>query len=144
MERIPTFQESDHREREPRQRRVYEHVLQVEGAEIPSGRFAFAVHKGGRENEENQDRIVIDPEQGLYVVVDGMGGPGGGKRAAEIVAEEIPKGFAVGLLPKDMQRKAHERMHGEEGIPEGGGAAYAAFSLDGDTPRFWNAGDVEA
>ena len=42
----------------------------------------------GRKRLENEDRIFIDPERGIYLVVDGLGGHAAGERAARI-AEEI-------------------------------------------------------
>jgi len=42
----------------------------------------------GRKRLENEDRIFIDPERGVYLVLDGLGGHAAGERAARI-AEEI-------------------------------------------------------
>ena len=42
----------------------------------------------GRKRLENEDRIFIDPERGIYLVIDGLGGHAAGERAARI-AEEI-------------------------------------------------------
>src|SRR5438270_10665875 len=42
----------------------------------------------GRKRVENEDRIFIDPDRGIYLVVDGLGGHSAGERAARI-AEEI-------------------------------------------------------
>src|SRR3954454_11408757 len=42
----------------------------------------------GRKRVENEDRIFIDPERGIYLVIDGLGGHAAGERAAGI-AEEI-------------------------------------------------------
>ena len=42
----------------------------------------------GRKRVENEDRILIDPERGVYLVIDGLGGHAAGERAARI-AEEI-------------------------------------------------------
>ena len=42
----------------------------------------------GRKRLENEDRILIDPERGIYLVVDGLGGRAAGEHAARI-AEEI-------------------------------------------------------
>src|SRR4051795_6661084 len=42
----------------------------------------------GRKRVENEDRIFIDAERGIYLVVDGLGGHAAGERAARI-AEEI-------------------------------------------------------
>src|SRR3954447_20414834 len=42
----------------------------------------------GRKRVGNEDRIFIDPERGVYLVIDGLGGHAAGERAARI-AEEI-------------------------------------------------------
>jgi len=46
-------------------------------------------HKG-KSREENEDRFALEPETGLFVVSDGMGGHRGGKLAANIVTEDLP------------------------------------------------------
>lgn len=37
----------------------------------------------GRERENNEDRILCDPERGIYAVIDGVGGESGGEVAAQ-------------------------------------------------------------
>jgi serine/threonine protein phosphatase PrpC len=49
----------------------------------------------GRARAENQDRWIADPEQGLFVVADGMGGRLAGELASQVVVETLP-----GLLRK--------------------------------------------
>lgn len=43
----------------------------------------------GRARRHNEDRFVIDGDEGLYAVTDGMGGHGNGEIAAGIVGETI-------------------------------------------------------
>src|SRR3569833_1427558 len=43
----------------------------------------------GRTRSNNEDRVLVDVPGGLYVVVDGMGGPAAGERAAEVAAKII-------------------------------------------------------
>jgi PPM family protein phosphatase len=45
--------------------------------------------RGHRPN--NEDRFVVDPDQHLYLVADGMGGQEFGERASGMAAEIIPK-----------------------------------------------------
>ena len=43
----------------------------------------------GRKREANEDRILIDDAQGLYMVADGMGGHQAGEVASELVVKSI-------------------------------------------------------
>lgn len=52
-------------------------------------KWGAATHKG-YDRRENQDRFALEPEIGLFVVSDGMGGHRGGKLAADIVTQDLP------------------------------------------------------
>ncbi len=41
----------------------------------------------GRVRSNNEDRLICDNEQGIYAVIDGVGGHAAGERAAEIAVE---------------------------------------------------------
>ncbi|HTG36374.1 MAG TPA: protein phosphatase 2C domain-containing protein [Thermoanaerobaculia bacterium] len=49
--------------------------------------LAAAGSDPGRERENNEDRVVCDPERGIYAVVDGVGGESGGEIAAQTAIE---------------------------------------------------------
>lgn len=44
----------------------------------------------GKVRERNEDAFVVEPEVGLFLVVDGMGGHSGGGLAARMVAQDLP------------------------------------------------------
>lgn len=54
-----------------------------------SQQWAAATHIG-MVRSENQDSYFADPETGLFIVSDGMGGHRGGGLASEIIAEDLP------------------------------------------------------
>src|SRR5258708_23247482 len=57
-----------------------------------TGRNAWAIGAAtdpGRVRAENQDRIFVDGEQGIFRVVDGVGGHAGGEKAADTACEAI-------------------------------------------------------
>src|SRR5436190_18992872 len=45
--------------------------------------LAAALSDPGRERENNEDRVLCDPERGIYAVIDGVGGESGGEVAAQ-------------------------------------------------------------
>lgn len=58
---------------------------------VPSGPFQWAAATDvGKVRHENQDTSLVEPELGLFLVSDGMGGHRGGALAANIVAEDLP------------------------------------------------------
>jgi PPM family protein phosphatase len=43
----------------------------------------------GKRRKKNEDRYYIDPDRGIYAVIDGVGGHAAGERAAEVAVEVI-------------------------------------------------------
>jgi len=56
---------------------------------------AGMTHQGGR--KENQDRFLIDPEQQLLIVADGVGGLKEGGLAAELACQAVHADLLAGL-----------------------------------------------
>src|SRR4051812_33466324 len=56
-----------------------------------------ALSDPGRKRGNNEDRFYCDPERGIYVVIDGMGGQAAGERAADI---------AVNVMKARLEREA--------------------------------------
>lgn len=55
----------------------------------PSRRIAAAGTDPGRERENNEDRILCEPERGIFAVVDGVGGESGGEVASQIATDVL-------------------------------------------------------
>jgi PPM family protein phosphatase len=50
---------------------------------------AWAETDPGKKRENNEDRILCEPERGIFVVVDGMGGEAAGEVAAQQAVDFI-------------------------------------------------------
>lgn len=51
----------------------------------------------GKVRQENEDSLLVEPEIGLFLVSDGMGGHRGGALASKIVSEDLPVMIENGL-----------------------------------------------
>ena len=63
----------------------------------------------GNERSENEDAYYIEPEIGLFMVSDGMGGHRGGDLAASVVVEDLPVMIETGLHKLKSERPASIR-----------------------------------
>jgi len=62
--------------------------------------LAAGLSDQGQVRKINQDRYLLLPEQGLYIVADGMGGHQAGEVAAQAVVEILPRLLAEHLIPR--------------------------------------------
>ncbi len=55
-----------------------------------TGQFAYCADSDrGKVRSQNEDAFIVEPQVGLFVVCDGMGGHRGGAMAAQIVVEDL-------------------------------------------------------
>ena len=102
--------------------------------------MAFLLAQGatdiGRRREHNEDRIFCDPNMGLFVVCDGMGGHAAGDIAAEMVVETIVHHLeeCLGNLPSHLTEEEAANQLGdalEQGIMAGNSAVHARGKAEG-------------
>lgn len=116
-------------------------------------RFTAAIEKGGK--DEQQDRVILIPELGFSMVVDGMGGYTNGGKAAQILAEvgrDICKNYREKLEDKSFNAddfrimvdtivlESSMRMK-QAGFQEDG-AAFAIAVVSGSNAHIAHMGDV--
>ncbi|MBM64632.1 MAG: hypothetical protein CMH55_00175 [Myxococcales bacterium] len=101
---------------------------------------AFLLAQGatdiGQRREHNEDRIFCDPNMGLFVVCDGMGGHAAGEVAAEMVVESIVHHLEECLseLPDHLDEEDAANQLGnalEQGIMAGNAAVHARGQAEG-------------
>ena len=111
----------------------------------------------GKVREENQDAFAAEPEAGLFLVIDGMGGHRGGKVAARMIAQDLPPVIELAIdhlrkrRPRAIRRTlkriiAEQNRHvHREGDSESGylgmGATLVAVLLTGGRAYVANVGD---
>jgi protein phosphatase len=76
-----------------------------------------ALSDRGRVRENNEDRWFADPERGIYIVADGMGGAAAGEVAAEAVAKVLPR-FLAQRLPPNAPLDDEARQRIAEGVAD--------------------------
>ncbi|MDD7971942.1 PP2C family protein-serine/threonine phosphatase [Roseinatronobacter alkalisoli] len=76
----------------------------------PSYRFETgAATHGGRVRDHNEDRYLAAPDQGIWLVADGMGGHFGGDVAAQIMVDQAASVHRAATAP-DLHARFHDRI----------------------------------
>lgn len=87
---------------------------------MPLINFSAATNKGLCRGN-NEDSYLCEPERGLWLIADGMGGHEAGEVASAIVVESVQKSMSEGQLLTDAIQRAHESVLAA--VNEGVGAA---------------------
>jgi serine/threonine protein phosphatase PrpC len=124
-------------------------VENIEEHVVASGPFKWgAASDKGKDRETNEDSFILEPEAGLFLVADGMGGHRGGELASNIVAEDLSVMIETGLHriksknPRSVRRvlkkaiieqNEHLRMEGqsESGYKDMGATLVTLIIKDG-------------
>ena len=105
-------------------------------------RVVAATDKGIGYKDWDEDRVVVSPRADMMAVVDGMGGQGNGKKAAEILAAELAKNpVDIALAVENAKMKMDQDKMGISG------ACFMASRVRNENGRkmldYYQAGDVK-
>jgi PPM family protein phosphatase len=108
--------------------------------------FAATTHPGLKRNH-NEDCFEADPELGLWLVADGVGGHSFGEVASALVKTTVAKAYAAGESLTESVRKAHlavlEEL-GEQKEALGMGSTVVALAIKGQHYEIAWVGDSRA
>ena len=101
----------------------------------------------GRVRDHNEDNLISMPEQGVWLVADGMGGYEAGEVASTIVVEDLPELLEQGLELSEVLAITHRNIHKavEQGRGEAGmGSTAVLLRIDGNSYEIAWVGDSRA
>lgn len=103
----------------------------------------------GRARENNEDRVLCDPERGIFAVIDGVGGESGGEVAAETARDILLARLSRRTTDLDRlvreaialaNRQIYERSQANPGLA-GMSCVLTVALLDGDKATIGHVGD---
>ncbi|MCD6584242.1 MAG: serine/threonine-protein phosphatase [Desulfobacteraceae bacterium] len=109
-------------------------------------KYGFSTHVGNVRSH-NEDYFRTEPEWGLWIIADGMGGHKGGETASTIAADFIVDKIKKGDPLKKSIAQAHHAIlqASKEGKgPEGMGTTVVAFKINGHDYEIAWVGDCRA
>ncbi len=80
--------------------------------------FAAGLSHRGRVREQNEDALALLPEQGLFIVADGMGGHHAGEVASRAVVAVLPEMLGQRVSPASSPEPPRLRQAAREAIGE--------------------------
>jgi len=99
----------------------------------------------GKVRQNNEDCLLVLPENGLYLVCDGMGGHSSGELASKLAVDTIGAEIRAGKGLKEAILAAHQEitgLHSEDGQMTGKpGSTVVALQVDGDSWQLCWVGD---
>ncbi len=113
---------------------------------MTSLKYGFATNVGNVRSH-NEDYLRTEPELGLWVVADGMGGHKGGEKAAAIAADFIVEKVRAGDLLENTISQAHhaiKQASAEGKGPEGMGTTVVVLRINTDHYEIAWVGDCRA
>jgi serine/threonine protein phosphatase PrpC len=111
-------------------------------------RFAFGDRTDvGRGRPENEDSLLVDPDDGLYAVADGMGGHRAGEVASATAIDALKTAFLGGQRLDQAVGAANAAVFAraaEDASLRGMGTTLTAIALHDSTAEFGHVGDSRA
>jgi len=120
---------------------------------LPVNIHAATLSDVGCVRKNNEDSLATDPERGLYVVCDGMGGRAAGEVASALAcstllrayaAQRATKAPAAALKQAIAEANAAVWNAASEGGQQGMGTTLVAAAIEGDKLLVGNVGDSRA
>jgi serine/threonine protein phosphatase PrpC len=102
---------------------------------------AYALSDKGCVRSNNEDYYFIEPERGLYVLADGMGGAKAGERASRMAVEAVtetvhsagaPDSQVLIRAAEEANRRVIEAAHSDPSLEGMGTTLVAALEVDGE------------